>query len=71
MTLKEREDRFIETCKESMPVTFESEILLRFGYSSGARELDEVAYARGMEVQRARVLGALGAMAMNPSEGEP
>lgn len=64
MTQKEREDRFIEKCrKDFKELNWESEQLLRFGYSSGAAELGRVAYVSGQDAQRERVLDALGAVA--------
>ena len=64
MTQKDREDRFIERCKKEFGVlTWESELLLRYGYSAGADEMGNVAYAEGVDVQRNRVLDALGATA--------
>lgn len=68
MTAKEREDRFIEHCRETFgTLTFESELLLRHGYAAGASELGSVAFADGVAVQRARVLDALGASAKKES----
>ena len=62
MTQKEREDRFIEECrKNGLPLTFEAEMLLRYGYAAGADELGRVAYAKGVYEQREGVLTALGA----------
>ena len=62
MTQKEREDRFIEKCRKDFGVlTYESELLLRYGFGAGADELGDVGYAEGVGAQRARVLGALGA----------
>lgn len=64
MTDKEREERFIEKCKKDFgTLTWESELLLRYAYAAGAAELGRVAYAEGVEVQRDRVLDALGASA--------
>ena len=64
MTQKDREDRFIEQCRKDFGVlTWESELLLRYGFSAGADELGRVAYAEGMDAQRSRVLDALGAAA--------
>ena len=64
MTDKEREDRFIERCKKDFgTLTWESELLLRYAYAAGASELGRVAFAEGVEVQRHRVLDALGASA--------
>ena len=62
MTLKERENRFVEECRKDFGVlTWESELLLRYAFSRGAQEVGRVAYAGGMEAQRSRVLEALGA----------
>ncbi len=62
MTQKDREDRFIEKCRKDFGVlTYESELLLRYGFGAGADELGYVAYTEGIEDQRSRVLGALGA----------
>lgn len=62
MTLKDHENRFIEQCKRDFKsLTFESEQLLRYGYSMGVDELGPVAYNAGIDTQRARVLNALGA----------
>lgn len=62
MTERDREDRFIERCKKDFgKLTYESELLLRYGYSAGASELGQVAYVEGVEAQRDRVLDALGA----------
>ena len=64
MTQKDREDRFIERCKKEFGVlTWESELLLRYGYAAGADEMGNAAYAEGVDVQRNRVLDALGATA--------
>lgn len=64
MTDKEREERFIEKCKKDFgTLTWESELLLRYGYAAGATELGRVAFTEGVEVQRDRVLDALGASA--------
>lgn len=62
VTQKEREDRFIERCRKEFGVlTWESELLLRYGFSVGASELSKAAYAAGVETQRAAVLDVLGA----------
>lgn len=62
MTDKEREDRFVEQCRKDLgTLTWESELLLRYGFSAGARELSRVAYAEGVDAQRSTVLAALGA----------
>ena len=62
MTLKQRENRFVEECRKDFGVlTWESELLLRYAFSRGAQEVGRVAYAGGMEAQRSRVLEALGA----------
>lgn len=62
MTLKERENRFIAECKKDFGnLTWESEMLLRYAFAKGAQEVGHVAYAGGMEAQRAIVLKALGA----------
>jgi len=59
MTRKEHEDRFIAQCKTTFGVlTFESELLLRYGYSTGAQERGRVAFAEGVREQREQVLGA-------------
>jgi hypothetical protein len=72
MTQKEREDRFIEKCRKDFGVlTYEAELLLRYGFSAGADELGYVAYAEGIEAQRARVLGALGAASYQDQERLP
>jgi hypothetical protein len=64
VTIKEREDRFIERCrKEFGGLSWESEQLLRWGFGSGALELSEAAYVAGMAAQRTNVLAALGAAA--------
>lgn len=64
MTQKDREDRFVDQCKKEFgTLTWESELLLRYGYSAGADELGRVAYAEGVDAQRANVLQALGAAA--------
>lgn len=64
MTERDREDRFIERCKQDFgTLTWESELLLRYGYSAGASELGKIAYVEGVEAQRVRVLDALGASA--------
>ena len=68
MTQKDREDRFIERCKKEFgALTWESELLLRYGYAAGANELGRVAYAEGIDAQRDRVLDALGASARKES----
>jgi hypothetical protein len=63
VTQKEREDRFIERCRKDLgsKLTWESELLLRYGFAAGASELGVVAYAAGVETQRASVLAVLGA----------
>lgn len=72
MTLKEREDRFIDQLKgDGHPMTFESEILLRYGFGAGARELKEAAFEAGVEHQRGTVLASLGAVPARRREGEP
>ena len=64
MTERDREDRFIERCKQDFgTLTWESELLLRYAYSSGASELGQIAYVEGVEAQRNQVLDALGASA--------
>lgn len=64
MTQKEHEDRFIERCRKKFGgLTFESELLLRYGFAAGADELGTIAYASGVETQRGAVLDALGAVA--------
>ena len=64
MTQKDHENRFIERCKKEFgTLTWESELLLRYGYAAGATELGDVAYKEGVEIQRERVLDALGATA--------
>lgn len=64
MTLKEREDRFVDECRKDFGnLTWESELLLRYAFARGAQEVGRVAYAGGVEAQRARVLGAIGAAA--------
>lgn len=61
MTLKEREDRFIKKCEKDFgKMTFESEQLLRYGFSQGAQELDRAAFVEGVGHQKAKVLEALG-----------
>ena len=63
MTLKERENRFVEECRKDFGVlTWESELLLRYAFARGAQEVGRAAYAGGMEAQRSRVLEALGAV---------
>jgi len=62
LTLKDREDLFIENCRKTFGrLTFEAEALLRHGYGCGARELESVARAAGIDEQQERVLMALGA----------
>lgn len=64
MTLKERENHFIEECRKDFgALTWESELLLRYAFSRGAQKVGRVAYAGGMQAQRDRVLEALGASA--------
>lgn len=64
---KVREDRFIEQCKKHFgKLTWESELLLRYGFAAGAEELGRVAYSEGVEAQRTSVLDALGAVATKP-----
>lgn len=64
MTQKEREDRFIEQCRKNFgSLSYESELLLRYGYAAGATELGRIAYAHGKQVQRDNVLVALGSVA--------
>jgi len=62
MTLREREDRFIEKCRKDFgSLGFETEQLLRYGFSAGAQELEQAAFVEGVEAQQVRVLQALGA----------
>jgi len=62
MTLREREDRFIEKCRKDFgSLGFETEQLLRYGFSEGAQELDNAAFVEGVAVQQIRVLQAFGA----------
>lgn len=64
MTLKERENLFINECRKDFgALTWESELLLRYGFSRGAQEMGRVSYKGGMQVQRESVLEALGAAA--------
>ena len=63
MTLKDREQRFIDECRKDFgTLTWESELLLRYAFSRGAQEVGRVAYAGGMQTQRSRVLEAIGAV---------
>ena len=63
MTQKEREDHFIEDCRKKFgSLTYEAELLLRYGYAIGADDLSKAAYAEGVAAQRTAVLSALGAM---------
>jgi hypothetical protein len=63
VTIKEREDRFIEETKaDGIPMTFETEMIMRYAYSRGASELERVAFDDGAEHQRLNVLAALGAV---------
>lgn len=60
MTSKEREDRFIAKCREDFgALTWETELLLRYGYAAGASEHTPLAYQAGILDQRDRVLAAL------------
>ena len=62
MTERDRENAFIERCKQDLgTLTWESELLLRYGYAAGTSELGQIAYVKGVEAQRERVLDALGA----------
>lgn len=62
MTTKDREDRFIEQCRKDFGVmSYESELLLRYGFTAGVAELGPVAFAAGVRAQRERVLESLGA----------
>lgn len=62
MTLKERENRFVEECRKDFGVlTWESELLLRYAFARGAQEVGRAAYAGGVQAQREHVLAALGA----------
>ena len=62
MTQKDHEDRFIEQYRKNIGTpTWESELLLRYGFAAGAQELGRVAYASGVDAQRTQVLEALGA----------
>lgn len=71
MTTKEREDRFIEKCRVHFgTLSWEGELLLRYGFAAGAAELRDVAYVEGVEAQQAAVLAALGA-ACQPKERLP
>ena len=64
MPMKLHEDRFIEKCRLSFgTLTLEAELLLRHGFSSGARELGNLGYIAGVREQRERVLKVLGAAA--------
>ena len=73
MTLKEREDRFVAKCrKDFKDLSFETEQLLRYGYSQAALELSPIAFYDGTEYQRELTLAALGAAHRNPRKtGEP
>lgn len=65
MTRKDRENRFIARCRaDGIPLTLETELLLRYGFSQGAAELARDAFAGGMDEQRDRVLAALGAQSV-------
>ncbi len=62
MTLRVREDHFILQCQKDFgKLTWESELLLRYGYAAGARDMGHVAYEAGVDEQRQRVLDVLGA----------
>lgn len=61
MTLRVREDHFILRCKKDFGrLTWESELLLRFGYAAGARDMGHVAYDADADERRQRVLHVLG-----------
>ena len=63
MTTKQLEDAFIEReRKNGFPMTWESEMMMRYAYSEGARESGQIAYRDGVDDQRNRVLAALGAV---------
>lgn len=56
------EDIFIADCNSKFGnLTFEAEMLLRYGYSTGATVASRIAYDDGTEDQRRKVLEALGA----------
>lgn len=69
MTRQAREDRFIAQCKKEFgSLSWEAELLLRYGFAAGAAELSNVAYVAGVESQRKNVLDALGAVSSNKEE---
>lgn len=60
-TVKQREDAFIEGLKKEWGgLGIESEQLLRFGFSAGAKTHGEAMFYEGIETQRSEVLSALG-----------
>lgn len=62
MTMRVREDHFILQClKEFGGLTWESELLLRYGYAAGARDMGHIGYDAGGDERRQRVLSLLGA----------
>lgn len=68
MTNKDRENCFIEKCREDFgALPWETELLLRYGCAAGASEHIRLAYQAGLLDQRDRVLGALNATAATES----
>jgi hypothetical protein len=63
MTLQEHENYFIERTRKEFGgvMTPETEMLLRYAYATGATELGTLRFHEGVDVQRERVLAALGA----------
>lgn len=67
MTLKVRVDQFILQCKKDFGrLTWEFELLLRYGYSAGARDMGHVAYNGGID-ERQHMLSIFGAQ---PQKGQ-
>jgi hypothetical protein len=73
MTRKDYEDAFIERCKKEngFRMTFETEILLRYGYSEGAAEMGRIGFVAGVTRQKADVLAALGAASVDVDRDLP
>lgn len=64
---KDREDAFVEEFKKSTgrPMTYETEVILRFGFRKGAEEFYEIGRYDGVTAQQGRVASALGVPLIN------
>lgn len=64
MTRKDLENRFIEQCKKDFgSLTWEHELIFRYGFAAGASALGDAAWGDGYATHRAEVLDAIGAVA--------